>query len=759
MLLFGIFITSTYVVASVSLIKKSLAIESQQYTLRNHLSLFSDEPIGDETEDLIGRINFVSALKENIYNLTFKESFVMALHARWGEGKTSILNLLKKEIRKDGSMIIYDFDPWFFGNEDALTSSFYRGLEDLLQEHYFIPKKIKSFLKLYPEVLIKGFVGINFQFLKSKTEDRPLELKREIEHFITSVDKRILVIIDDLDRLQRDEILAVFRLIKLTSHMKNMIFLLSFDPIRVALIIKNKDLEEDLQSYIEKIVQLPIHIPMADQRIVDKFLLFSYPDIGYRSEIDKFFDQLQIGVDRRREFDDAFVKIYQSNLRQIFSTFRAAKRYLNGIRFRLPFIEREIYLYDFFIIEIFHTFFPNIYADIKSSAWSYISPWSLEVMAFSPFPHDEKQKYLAIKKHIEQIISNQENKALLVSLLEDIFPEVKNAFVAEGHGHTDYSGMEVDYRTKKRIAHPDCFFKYFMLGVREGIIPDAEFEDLLKQWIKSSSPEAEIESSLFGKYQKVFKLIDLLQRLKIYASSIHESLVLPLIRTVYHNCSKFQREGDLWNTEYSQAEGLIFRLLEDNAAVKHDQVHSILKEIVEQVECLDFASWVVLGSNESRGGGLHKIYKNVQLKELRDILSGRLRKDFVEGRKDIFDIYPRERQFAFILHQWATRWEDPKESHRDEVNDYLMNLFKTKPNRLGYFLLHFVIERIDFDKGKYFDYAGFKVAYDSNKLFSCLTELGEKAYSTESEKVAIELFIKAHKKSLKEREESSSTQQ
>jgi hypothetical protein len=46
-----------------------------------------------------------------------------------------------------------------------------------------------------------------------------------------------------------------------------------------------------------------------------------------------------------------------------------------------------------------------------------------------------------------------------------------------------------------------------MLGIREGVIPDAEFKDMLKRWSEFSFPEDEITSSFFEKYQKDFNLI------------------------------------------------------------------------------------------------------------------------------------------------------------------------------------------------------------------------------------------------------------
>lgn len=568
-----------------------------------------------------------------------------------------------------------------------------------------------------------------------------------------------MVVIDDVDRLQKNEILAVFRLIKLTSHIKNIVFLLCFDPLKVISAIKDDKEMNDPQDYIDKIVQLPIHLPMIDQTKIDQFLLFSSPDIGYTSEIDKFFNQLGLTDERRKEFNDNFVKIYLSELSQIFSTFRSAKRYLNGILFRLPFIEREVYLYDFFIMEVFYAFFPKVYADIKKSSWYYVSPWSLELWAYSRLPHSDNEKYRIIKEHVELLIADEKEKSVIISLLKDIFPEVKNAFLPSGQGHTNYSNWAEDYRIKKRIAHPECFFKYLMLGTREEVIPDAEFEDMLKRWKESISPKEEIKSSLFDKYQKQHKLVDLLQRLKLHSSVIDAKLVLPIIRVIYENCSKLQREGDLWLTEFDQAEGLIFRLLNDNKAIENNQIQEVLKEIVEKAKCHNFVSLVVFSCNKERGSSLHRVLENVKPEELRDILTKRLRDYFINGKRNIFDEYRQERDFAFVLYQWATRWGDQSKPRQDEVTDYLVDIFKKNPKNAGFFLRHFVQKGLGTNEYKYFQYKDFTAAYNQNKFADCLTELGEKAYSTESEKEAIALFLKAHSEAVSKKDPSSNISQ
>lgn len=737
---FGLFVTLTYIFALLEFIKKQTQCDKSLPSAGEYTTI-SDEPIEEDTDDLIGRKRFANTLKDNIYKLSFKKSFVISLCGRWGEGKTSILNLLKNQIIKDDNLIVYDFDPWFFGGEEALTKNFYLGLEDTLKEKYYIPKEIKKSFKFYPEILIKGFAGISLQ-MHDDNEDRPLELKKRIEKFISSLDKRILVIIDDLDRLQAKEILSIFRLVKLTSRMKNMVFLISFDQARVVSTLQSEISMKDAQDYIGKIVQLPIEIPLTDQKKIDQFLLFSYPNVGYVSEIDKLFNRLGINGKPREEFDKEFTHIYQSELRQVFSTYRNVKRYLNSIFFRLPLIEKEINLCDFFLLEILQTFFPCIYSDIKQFPGYYVSRWSLEMHAYSPLSINEKEGYEQIKKHIEQILPQNDNdKKLVVSILKKLFPEANNAFANNVSRQNDE-----EYRRNKRIAHPDCFDKYFMLGVREGVIPDGEYESLISEWMNSSNIEDNIKNSFFEKYQKEFKLLDLIQRLKLNAGQLDIKLLTPLINVIYKNCTSFLKGGDLWMTEFDQAEGLIFRIFEDNQNIQNNQIHGMLKEIVEKTENYYFASLVVLTCNESRGSSLFRVHQNINAEELRGVLKGRLESHFIKSKRDVFEEYREEREFGFILYQWATNWSDQNKPRNDEVSGYLLSLFDKNPKRAGFFMLHFTRKGLGWkEQTKYFEYNEFILAYDPKKFYVFFERAGEVAYSTESEKEAVSLFLNKYR--------------
>lgn len=80
---------------------------------KDKYSLF-DEPIQFLKQDLLGREKFIEDLQKEIKGLPFDNSFVFGLYGSWGEGKTSVINLLTNNIMKNKDFLIINFDPWNF---------------------------------------------------------------------------------------------------------------------------------------------------------------------------------------------------------------------------------------------------------------------------------------------------------------------------------------------------------------------------------------------------------------------------------------------------------------------------------------------------------------------------------------------------------------------------------------------------------------------------------------------------------------------
>lgn len=86
-----------------------------------------DSPIQSIEEDLLQRSGFVENLCRIFQTASPNESAVFALHGEWGSGKTSVKNLLLKELEKRGeaSPIPIEFNPWAFSGQDQVLEAFF----------------------------------------------------------------------------------------------------------------------------------------------------------------------------------------------------------------------------------------------------------------------------------------------------------------------------------------------------------------------------------------------------------------------------------------------------------------------------------------------------------------------------------------------------------------------------------------------------------------------------------------------------------
>ncbi|MEW6207036.1 MAG: P-loop NTPase fold protein [Acidobacteriota bacterium] len=232
----------------------------------------SDEPIQSSQQDLLGRQKFVDDFYNQITNLPFSDSFVFGLYGSWGEGKTSAINLLNNKFADAEDFLIMNFDPWSFHDEQSIISAFYTQLEGVLSEMFILPA-FKNDLAKYRRLvspLIES--GLNLDFFLQE-EGLP-EIKERIESYLLGAGKKIVIIIDDIDRLHASEILLVFKIVRLNAKFKNTIFVLSFDyeATRDKL---NDVTQQKGDQYIEKIVQKPVVLPKIEQSQIDRFLFLS----------------------------------------------------------------------------------------------------------------------------------------------------------------------------------------------------------------------------------------------------------------------------------------------------------------------------------------------------------------------------------------------------------------------------------------------------------------------------------------------------
>ena len=90
------------------------------------------------------------------------------------------------------------------------------------------------------------------------------EQYRELRAMLEGLDKRLVIVVDDVDRLRPDEVLDIVRLVRLVGDFPNTLYLLAFDRRRVEECLGEGNAERG-RAYLEKIVQVTHDVPTARQ--------------------------------------------------------------------------------------------------------------------------------------------------------------------------------------------------------------------------------------------------------------------------------------------------------------------------------------------------------------------------------------------------------------------------------------------------------------------------------------------------------------
>ena len=177
----------------------------------------SDKPITLKEHDKFNRFKFSNRIAETVIRREDKEGLVIGLYGIWGEGKTSVLNMIQEKLNDNENILIVNFNPWRFKDEDTLILNFFKNISEVLEEELNTKiEKFGDFLKKYGT--ITSIFNIDLSKIGETFSDTQLEiLKDRISEFLEESKNKIVIIIDDIDRLDKQELFALFKLVKLTG--------------------------------------------------------------------------------------------------------------------------------------------------------------------------------------------------------------------------------------------------------------------------------------------------------------------------------------------------------------------------------------------------------------------------------------------------------------------------------------------------------------------------------------------------------------
>lgn len=250
-------------------------------TADEEAGLLSDSALQDPAEDQLGYAAFAENLAETIDEQMPRQDFVVGVYGPWGAGKSTILNFVEYYLREqDEPPLLIRFNPWWFSGQADLIRKFFAQLESGLgadSRFEGVREKLASFSSALSSVPLDAggvpsepILTLLAEALETESEDLD-SLKTGIAEELEDADRRIVVLIDDIDRLTEEEIKQMFRLVKSVADFPNITYVLAFDQEVVVNALEGEQGVYSGEAYLDKIIQLPKHVPIPAEGTLDEF--------------------------------------------------------------------------------------------------------------------------------------------------------------------------------------------------------------------------------------------------------------------------------------------------------------------------------------------------------------------------------------------------------------------------------------------------------------------------------------------------------
>lgn len=427
--------------------------------------ILPDYPIENREQDQLKRTPLAEKVATMISDFKGKESFVVGVEGKWGSGKTSFINLVLKQL-DDSHIAYFTFNPWVFSDEASLLQDFFLRYSEIVEQikGKKVGRKILNYLGKLSDI---DLPIPKWEYIKSAlklfSKGNSLEAARkELNKELASIDKKIVVVIDDIDRLDKKETKLIFKLVKLTADFPNTIFVLAYDREHV-----EKKIEEDGSAveggeYLKKIVQVSFALPIPDQQELWS-ILFRDLDITLK-EVYKKNEVLEEGAEERR-----WNELFNSGFGGLFETIRDIKRYISSLRLYWRVMgTSDVNKIDFLGITAINVFTPKFYAAIPANRELFIEPPDFFTRLAHTRDNGEQLKRKRYQELLE-LIPNSHTRERIDKLCKELFPQLDSSATHSTEG----------WERELRICAPERFKFYFQLGIPHGEISESQIDEIV----------------------------------------------------------------------------------------------------------------------------------------------------------------------------------------------------------------------------------------------------------------------------------------
>jgi predicted KAP-like P-loop ATPase len=427
--------------------------ESGPATTGKDQRLSPDRPLTNPETDRLGYAPFARALATAVAGMPAPDGIVLALYGQWGLGKTTALNFIEHylEAESQQDQLVLRFNPWLFTGRVDLAVIYLSELQKLFQRRKILTRKARRALSTLSMIVGGAPVpgadiakGIGEALDPGAPDVRAL--KNDVASALQDQKKRLVVVIDDIDRLTPSEVRQLFSVIKSVADFPNTVYVLAFDSDVVSKALSEGGVEG--RSYIDKIVQVPFELPVPDRSALQGLLMEQLEQIVGQVDTD-LLDNEDLGT------------MLHFALMPVLETPRDVIRLTNSVRVTYAAVRGQVNVVDFLGLEAARIFLPPLYNKVRANPEMFGVARGLVAAARAAQVDDRRQFHAGWVQALPE--KHQEAAKELAGWL---IPETADVL----NGVTRRSRNVIQSRTTRRVTSPEFYPLYFRLTLGDAVI-------------------------------------------------------------------------------------------------------------------------------------------------------------------------------------------------------------------------------------------------------------------------------------------------
>ncbi|MFD6243094.1 P-loop NTPase fold protein, partial [Streptomyces diastaticus] len=301
--------------------------------------------------------------------------------------------------------------------------------------------------------------------------------KHKAEEALRKAGHPVLVVMDDLDRLTPEELLVVFKLVRLVGHLPNVYYLISFDERTLLDVLQRSELvgnsEPRARDFLEKIIQVRLDLPAFRERDADALVDRSLSAVLASHS-------LTLTASEQERLSEAYYRYLQGRLR----TPRAIKRFFGQVDATLGQLTGNVDIVDFLIVTFLRTSEPRAYQLL----WQHRAELTGTGVGL-PSRRDERpeQGIARWRARLQDAGVAEQHLDSVIGLMGMLFTPLRQAL---GSGANTQA-----IALRRGIGSIDYFDRYMVFGIPDDDLPEPTFDTALQQ-LADGTPGTEADELL-----------------------------------------------------------------------------------------------------------------------------------------------------------------------------------------------------------------------------------------------------------------------